>query len=150
MQPVQRVEKPFSARWQTVKKVPEAEQLAPVGVQRYGRARVAMEVKILAEQAEVQQNHSLYVILRSVVTKNLFSFDTAKILRVKSGTGFWTKKDKGKMTVTQQVGACSPGCCGDADYYNNRYNNLSPYGMSAQSTSKFFRAPLSWISKMSQ
>ena len=44
----QRVEKPFSARWQTVKKVPEAEQLAPVGVQRYGRARVATEVKILA------------------------------------------------------------------------------------------------------
>ena len=29
----------------------EAEQLAPVGVQRYGRARVAMEVKILAKQA---------------------------------------------------------------------------------------------------
>ena len=47
----QRVEKPFSARWRTVKKVPEAEQLAPVGVQRYGRARVAKEVKILAEQA---------------------------------------------------------------------------------------------------
>ena len=46
-----RVEKPFSARWQTVKKVPEAEQLAPVGVHRYGRARVATEVKILAEQA---------------------------------------------------------------------------------------------------
>ena len=49
--PFQRVEKPFSARWQTVKKDPEAEQLAPVGVQRYGRARVATEVKILAEQA---------------------------------------------------------------------------------------------------
>ena len=48
----QRVEKPFSARWQAVKKVPEAEQLAPVGVQRYGRARVATEVKTLAEQAE--------------------------------------------------------------------------------------------------
>ena len=68
---VQRVEKPFSARWQTVKKVPEAEQLAPVGVQRYGRARVATEVKILAEQAGLQQNRSLYVILRSAVTKNL-------------------------------------------------------------------------------
>ena len=48
---LQRVEKPLSARWQTVKKVPEAEQLAPVGVHRYGRARVATEVKILAEQA---------------------------------------------------------------------------------------------------
>ena len=36
---------------QTAKKVPEAEQLAPVGVQRYGRARVAMEVRILAKQA---------------------------------------------------------------------------------------------------
>ena len=47
----QRVEKAFSTRWQTVKKVPEAEQLAPVGVHKYGRARVAMEVKILAEQA---------------------------------------------------------------------------------------------------
>ena len=81
----QRVEKPFSARWQTVKKVPEAEQLAPVGVQRYGRARVATEVKILAEQAGLQQNHSLYVILRNEVTKNLFSIDTAKILRVRSG-----------------------------------------------------------------
>ena len=33
------------------KKRSEAEQLAPVGVQRYGRARVAMEVKILAKQA---------------------------------------------------------------------------------------------------
>ena len=65
-----RVEKPFSARWQTVKKVPEAEQLAPVGVHGYGRARVATEVKILAEQAELQQNRSLYVILRSAVTKN--------------------------------------------------------------------------------
>ena len=32
------------------KKRSEAEQLAPVGVQRYGRARVAMEVKILAKQ----------------------------------------------------------------------------------------------------
>ena len=52
------------------KKVPEPEQLAPVGVQRYGRARVATEVKILAEQAELQQNRSLYVILRSTVTKN--------------------------------------------------------------------------------
>ena len=62
--------KPFSARWQTVKKVPEAEQLAPVGVQRYGRARVATEVKILAEQAGLQQNCSLYVILRSEATKN--------------------------------------------------------------------------------
>ena len=81
----QRVEKPFSARWQTVKKVPEAEQLAPVGVHRYGRARVATEVKILAEQAELQQNRYLYVILRNAVTKNLFSFDTAKILRVRSG-----------------------------------------------------------------
>ena len=49
-----RVEKPFSARWQTVKKVPEAEQLAPVGVQRYGRARVATEVKILAKQESFQ------------------------------------------------------------------------------------------------
>ena len=48
----QRVEKTFSARWQTAKKVPEDEQLAPVGVHRYGRARVATEVKILAEQAE--------------------------------------------------------------------------------------------------
>ena len=63
----QRVEKPFSARWQTVKKVPEAEQLAPVGVQRYGRARVATEVKILAEQAELQQNRSLYEIGRAHV-----------------------------------------------------------------------------------
>ena len=62
--------KPFSARWQTVKKDPEAEQLAPVGIHGYGRARVATEVKILAEQAELQQNHSLYVILRSAVTKN--------------------------------------------------------------------------------
>ena len=76
---------PFSARWQTAKKVPEAEQPAPVGVQRYGRARVATEVKILAEQAELQQNRSLYVILRNEATKNLFSFDTAKILRVRSG-----------------------------------------------------------------
>ena len=100
--PLQRAEKPFSARWQTVKKVPEAEQLAPVGVQRYGRARVATEVKILAEQAGLQQNRSLYVILRNEVTKNLFavfpyvilrnevtknlfSIDTAKILRVCSG-----------------------------------------------------------------
>ena len=81
----QRVEKPFSARWQTVKKVPEAEQLAPVGVHRYGRARVAMEVKILAEQAELQQNRPLYVILRNEVTKNLFAVDTAKILRIRSG-----------------------------------------------------------------
>ena len=85
MQPVQRVKKLFSARWQTVKKVPEAEQLAPVGVHRYGRARVATEVKILAEQAGLQQNRSLYVILRSAVTKNLFAVDTAKILRVRSG-----------------------------------------------------------------
>ena len=102
MQPVQRVEKPFSARRQTVKKVPEAGQLAPVGVQRYGRARVATEVKILAEQAELQQNRSLYVILRNEVTKNLFAvfpyvilrnevtknlfaIDTAKILRLRSG-----------------------------------------------------------------
>ena len=83
--PLQRVEKPFSARWQTVKKVPEAEQLAPVGVHRYGRARVATEVKILAEQAGLQQNCSLYVILRSEATKNLFAVDTAKILRVCSG-----------------------------------------------------------------
>ena len=81
----QRVEKSFSARWQTVKKVPEAEQLAPVGVHRYGRARVATEVKILAKQAELQQNRSLYVILRNEVTKNLFSIDTAKILRLRSG-----------------------------------------------------------------
>ena len=98
----QRVEKPFSARWQTVKKVPEAGQLAPVGVQRYGRARAATEVKILAEQAELKRNHSLYVILRnkvtknpfvvfpyvilrSEVTKNLFSIDTAKLLRLRSG-----------------------------------------------------------------
>ena len=98
----QRVEKPFSARRQTAKKVPEAEQLAPVGVHRYGRARVATEVKILAEQAELQQNRSLYVILRNKVTKNLFAVfpyvilrseatknlfavDTAKILRVRSG-----------------------------------------------------------------
>ena len=66
-------------------KVPEAEQLAPVGVQRYGRARVAMEVKILAEQAELQQNRPLYVILRNEVTKNLFAVDTAKILRIRSG-----------------------------------------------------------------
>ena len=44
-----------------------------------------MEVKILAEQAELQQNSSLYVILRNAVTKNLFSFDTAKILRIRSG-----------------------------------------------------------------
>ena len=80
-----RVEKPFSARWQTAKKVPEAEQLAPVGVHRYGRARVATEVKILAEQAGLQQNCSLYVILRSEATKNLFSIDTAKILRIRSG-----------------------------------------------------------------
>ena len=78
------------------KKRSEAEQLAPVGVQRYGRARVATEVKILAEQAGLQQNGSLYVILRNAVTKNLFSFDTAKILRVKSGTGFWTKKIRAK------------------------------------------------------
>ena len=70
---------------QTAKKVPEAEQLAPVGVQRYGRARVATEVKILAKQAELQQNHSMYVILRNEVTKNLFAVDTAKILRVRSG-----------------------------------------------------------------
>ena len=49
---------PFSAHWQTVKKVPEAEQLAPVGVHGYGRARVAMEGKILAEQAGLQQNRS--------------------------------------------------------------------------------------------
>ena len=83
--PAQRVEKPFSARWQTVKKVPEAEQLAPVGVHRYGRSRVATEVKILAEQAELQQNRSLYVILMSAVTKNLFSINTAKILRIRSG-----------------------------------------------------------------
>ena len=76
---------PFSARWQTVKKVPEAEQLAPVGVHRYGRARVATEVKILAQQAELQQNRSLYVILRNAVTKNLFAVDTAKILRIRSG-----------------------------------------------------------------
>ena len=68
--PAQRVEKPFSARWQTVKKAPEAEQLAPVGVQRYGRARVATEVKILAKQAGSQQNRSLYVIPRNEVTKN--------------------------------------------------------------------------------
>ena len=34
-----------------LQKSPEAEQLAPVGVHRYGRARVAMEVKILAKQA---------------------------------------------------------------------------------------------------
>ena len=91
-----RVEKPFSARWQTVKKVPEAEQLAPVGVHRYGRARVATEVKILAEQAGLQQNCSLYVILRSEATKNPFAVDTAKILRIKSGTGFWTKKIRAK------------------------------------------------------
>ena len=84
-QPAQRVEKPFSARWQTFKKVPEAEQLAPVGVHGYGRARVAKEVKILAEQAGLQHNCSLYVILRNEVTKKLFSFDTAKILRVRSG-----------------------------------------------------------------
>ena len=77
----QRVEKTFSARWQTVKKVPEAEQLAPVGVQRYGRARVATEVKILAEQAELQQNRSLYVILRNKVTKNLFAVFPYVILR---------------------------------------------------------------------
>ena len=70
--------KPFSARWQTVKKVPEAEQLAPVGVQRYGRARVATEVKILAEQAGLQQNRSLYVILRSAVTKNPFSTEVRR------------------------------------------------------------------------
>ena len=75
---LQRVEKNFSARWQTVKKVPEAEQLAPVGVQRYGRARVATEVKILAEQAELQQNRSLYVILRNAVTKNLFSIEVRR------------------------------------------------------------------------
>ena len=81
----QRVEKPFSARWQTVKKDPEAEQLAPVGVHRYGRARVATEVKILAKQAGLQQNRPLYVILRSKATKNLFYIDTAKILRVCSG-----------------------------------------------------------------
>ena len=49
------------------------------------RARVAMEVKILAEQAELQQNHSLYVILRSEATKNPFAVDTAKILRFCSG-----------------------------------------------------------------
>ena len=66
-------------------KRPEAEQLAPVGVHRYGRVRVATEVKILAKQAELQQNHSMYVILRNEVTKNLFSTDTAKILRVRSG-----------------------------------------------------------------
>ena len=77
--------KPFSARWQTAKKVPEAEQLAPVGVHRYGRARVATEVKILAEQTGLQQNCSLYVILRSEATKNPFAVDTAKILRVRSG-----------------------------------------------------------------
>ena len=74
----QRVEKTFSARWQTIKKDPEAEQLAPVGVHRYGRARVAMEVKILAEQAELQQNRSLYVILRNAVTKNLFSTEVRR------------------------------------------------------------------------
>ena len=81
----QRVEKPFSARRQTAKKVPEAEQLAPVGVHRYGRARVATEVKILAKQAGFLQNRSLYVILRNAVTKNLFAVGTAKILRVRSG-----------------------------------------------------------------
>ena len=68
------------------KKVPEAEQLASVGVQRYGRARVAMEVKILAEQAGSQQNSSLYVILRSEVTKNLFLYryceDPSRSLRM--------------------------------------------------------------------
>ena len=83
--PFQRVEKPFSARWQTVKKDPEAEQLAPVGVHRYGRARVATEVKILAQQAELQQNRSLFVILRNAVTKNLFAIDTARVLRFRSG-----------------------------------------------------------------
>ena len=59
-------------------KVPEAEQLAPVGVQRYGRARVAMEVKILAKQAGLQQNRSLYVILRNAVTKNPFSTEVRR------------------------------------------------------------------------
>ena len=61
-----------------------------------------MEVKILAKQAKLQQNRSLYVILRNAVTKNLFavfpyvilrseatknlfSIDTAKILRLRSG-----------------------------------------------------------------
>ena len=39
-------------------KSPEAEQLAPVGVQRYGRARVAMEVKILAKQESFQLRSS--------------------------------------------------------------------------------------------
>ena len=63
---------------QTAKKVPEAEQLAPVGVHRYGRARVAMEVQILAEQAELQQNRSLYVILRNAVTKNPFSTEVRR------------------------------------------------------------------------
>ena len=77
----QRVEKPFSARRQTAKKVPEAEQLAPVGVHRYGRARVATEVKILAKQAGFLQNRSLCVILRNAVTKNLFAVDIARILR---------------------------------------------------------------------
>ena len=60
------------------------------------------EVKILAQQAELQQNRSLFVILRNAVTKNLFAVfpyvilrnevtknplavDTAKILRVRSG-----------------------------------------------------------------
>ena len=60
------------------KKVAEAEQLVPVGVQRYGRARVATEVKILAEQAGLQQNRCSYVILRNAVTKNLFSADVQR------------------------------------------------------------------------
>ena len=81
----QRVEKTFFGTLADCKKVPEAEQLAPVGVQRYGRARVATEVKILAEQAGLQQNCSLYVILRSKATKNPFAVDTAKILRFRSG-----------------------------------------------------------------
>ena len=36
----------------------------------YGGVRVAMKVKILAKQAGLQQNRSLYVILRNAVTKN--------------------------------------------------------------------------------
>ena len=44
-----------------------------------------MEVKILAEQAGLLQNRSLYVILRNEVTKNPFSIENAKILRFRSG-----------------------------------------------------------------
>ena len=69
--------KPFRHAGRLLKRS-EAEQLAPVGVQRYGRARVAMEVKILAEQAELQQNRSLYVILRNAVTKNPFSAEVRR------------------------------------------------------------------------